>query len=340
MSELLEINRWEVKNVKTGSRLEIISSDASTSYGTLADFIVCDELTHWRTDALWVSLFSAAAKKRHCVLMVIGNAGFLDDWTYKVRESVRTDSAWYFSRLEGPVASWISPELLDEQRRILPPTAFARLWKNLWSANSGDALDEKDISAAFKHDAPMTGEETEWAFCAGLDIGISRDASAFVVLGKKHERFRLAHIEIWKPLPGQRVDLEHVENGILAAHRRFRIRLLGYDPWNCEYLSSRLAKAHVPVQQLTFSGSNLNAMATAVIDGFIARSVELYDRGSESQQLRADLRRLRVKETPAGMRLVSPRGMTTGHGDLATALAVGLVTAKEVICKTRKIGVW
>ena len=58
----------------------------------------------------------------------------------QVREAARTAKDWYFSRLDGPVASWISEKLLDEQRRMLPPAAYARLWDNVWSSGEGDAL--------------------------------------------------------------------------------------------------------------------------------------------------------------------------------------------------------
>jgi len=54
-----------------------------------------------------------------------------------VRERVRNDPSWHFSRLRGPCASWVTEKRLDEQRRILNPIDFARLWLNEWQ--SGDA---------------------------------------------------------------------------------------------------------------------------------------------------------------------------------------------------------
>ena len=49
-----------------------------------------------------------------------------------------------------------------------------------------------------------------------------------------------------------------------------------------------------------------------------------------------DLRHLRVEERSYGVRLVSDRGIN-GHGDLATALTIGLATAKN--CKSRQFAV-
>ena len=117
-----------------------------SSYGLLVDFIICDELVHWSGDgSLWHSIISTAAKRSNCLLVVISNAGFADSWQWDVRESARTDPAWLFSRLDGPQASWITPARLEEQRRMLPPMAFARLWLNQWSSGGGDALQEADV---------------------------------------------------------------------------------------------------------------------------------------------------------------------------------------------------
>ena len=124
-------------------------------YGLTPDFAVVDEVTHWRSRDLWDALLSSAAKRSTCMFVVISNAGFLDDWTWQTRELIRTDPAWYFSRLDGPVASWITPENLAEQRRLLPPTAYARLWLNEWSSDAGDALPAADIEACVTLPGPI-----------------------------------------------------------------------------------------------------------------------------------------------------------------------------------------
>ena len=142
LSKLLDVQAYKIVNRMTGSTLEIISSDAATSYGITPDFIVCDELTHWKNQDLWVSLLSSAAKKSNCILLIIANAGLGQgsSWQWLVREGCRLDPDWIFSRLDGPRASWISPKLLGEQARLLPPAAYRRLWLNEWTSSAGDAL--------------------------------------------------------------------------------------------------------------------------------------------------------------------------------------------------------
>lgn len=96
LSAILEVQKNVILNIAAhqhpgnGSTLTIFTSDVGSSYGLLADFIVCDELTHWEGDgSLWHSIISTAAKRKNCLLLVISNAGFQDSWQWSVREAAR-----------------------------------------------------------------------------------------------------------------------------------------------------------------------------------------------------------------------------------------------------------
>ena len=104
---ILDVQAYAVINKHTESKLEILSSDAASAYGLTPDFAIIDELTHWRDNELWISLFSSIAKCSDAMLVVISNAGYgSDSWQWRVKESARLSNSWY-SRLEKP-ASWIS----------------------------------------------------------------------------------------------------------------------------------------------------------------------------------------------------------------------------------------
>ena len=184
LGQILKVDQWRVSNTRTGSSMEILSSDVASSYGLLIDFAILDEVTLWPKRELFDSILSAAAKKASCMLLCIGNAGFQDSWQWEVREVIQQDEdLWYFSRLDGPQASWITPDRLAEQRRLLPPIAYRRLWLNQWSTGSGDALDHDDIQRAITERGPLTEPEEGWLYVAGLDLGLSKDASALVTVG-------------------------------------------------------------------------------------------------------------------------------------------------------------
>ena len=230
---ILDVQANRIVNSRTGSALQIISSDAPTSYGLTPDFAVVDEVTHWRSRDLWDALLSSAAKRSTCMFVVISNAGFLDDWTWQTRELIRTDPAWYFSRLDGPVASWITPENLAEQRRLLPPTAYARLWLNEWSSDAGDALPAADIEACVTLPGPILAPEQGYFYGAGLDLGIKRDHSALVVVGVQvgTGKVRIANVQSWAPPRGGQVDLAAVREAILTAHKHYKLVTLRFDPF-------------------------------------------------------------------------------------------------------------
>lgn len=189
LSNVLSLSQYKIVNKHTESEVEIITSDVASSWGLLIDFAVCDEITVWPKRDLFDSVLSAIAKRRNALLLCIGNAGFQQHWAWEVREQVRRDPDWYFSRLDGPRASWIDSKRLDEQRRLLPSIAYRRLWLNEWSAGSGDALSANDIDRAVTLKHPARRSHPGWAYFGGLDLGVSRDRAALVLIGKHVGRF-------------------------------------------------------------------------------------------------------------------------------------------------------
>jgi hypothetical protein len=356
LGEILTVEAHRVVNTAAGhpgngGTLTIEASDVGSSYGILPDLIVADELVHWQGDgSLWHSLLSSAAKRSNCLMVIISNAGFADSWQWSVREAARTDLAWLFSRLDGPCASWLTPERLAEQRRMLPAVAYARLWENQWSSGGGDALREEDVRAAFADDLqPMKGTEPGWLFVAGVDLGLTRDCSAVVVLGVpaggRAGRIRLAHNRLWRPTLGRKIDLTEVERHILSLDAQYNLETVAFDPWQAESMAQRLEAdsghrrrnalrqrfSNKPwMREIPPTAANLRDQATLIIESFADRRLQLYD----CEPLRHDLLKLRVEEKSYGLRLVSPRD-GTGHGDTFSAFALALLVAHELAGKKR-----
>ncbi|BBO32382.1 terminase large subunit domain-containing protein [Lacipirellula parvula] len=351
LAEVIEVQKLSVVNVHQthpgfGASLTVSTSDVASSYGILPDLIIADELTHWLDSAeqLFGSLISSAAKRTGCLFVIISNAGFAETWQWKLRESIRNDEDWIFRRLDGPVASWMTEKTLAEQRRLLPGLAYNRLWLNEWSSAGGDALTKEDIAAAFKDDLqPMRGDERDYIFVAGLDLGLTRDCSAVVVLavpeGGVAGKIRLAHQKQWRPTLGQKIDLIEVEQYILSLEKQYGLEFIGFDPWQAEHLAqtleadsghrrrnSRRLYGNQPwMREIPPVAANLRQQATLTIECFGDRRIQLYD----CEPLRRDLNRLRVEEKSYGCRLTSPRD-GDGHGDTFSAFALALLMAHEV----------
>jgi phage terminase large subunit-like protein len=331
LAETLECQALKVVNTRTGSALEILSSDAATSYGLNPDFLVIDELTHWKGRDLWDSLISAAAKRGHCMVVVISNAGLGmgTSWQWEVRERCRQADNWHFSRLDGPKASWITPDRLNEQRQLLPGKAFNRLWLNLWTVESGDALDASDIEGCITLPGPAAERNQNYEYIAALDLGIKHDHSALAVLGLDlvQRQVNLVHCESWSPAQfGGKVRLSDVQNAVMDLHQRFGLCGVYYDPWQAELMAEQLQAAGLWMIGVPFTAKNLDVMATTLLQMFRNRQVNLY----RDDPLIRDLCRLTIVERQQGFRLQATRD-ETGHCDRATALAMVLPHAMTAI---------
>ena len=370
----LDVQRNVVRNNETESECRFISSDVASSFGATPDFLLCDEFGHWAKRELWDSLISAAAKRERCLVSVTTNAGWQGTWQWETRQAVRNSPEWHFSRLDGPRASWITPARLDEQRRLLPPVAFARLWLNEWAPEgAGDAFDPAVIESCCVLPGPAVGPEQGRAYVLGVDLGVRRDASAAVLLSIgtgwteeiitrkpppphavrilramngeadegereyiRHEgdgRVRLCDCRVWRPSPGREVDLAAVENYIAETCKLFGAYAV-LDYHQAASMIQRLQRAVVPCEGLALSWSSHQAIATAMMDRFRDRTVELY----RDPVLLADLRALRVEENRYGFRLAAPRisagNVGTAHADAGSAFSIALWGCTRLLLPT------
>lgn len=67
---------------------------------------------------------------------------------WQLREKVEHDPAWHFS-VHSQCASWIRPEFLEEQRRLLPDHLFRMLHLNEWTTVGAEFLTWDEIEAVF-----------------------------------------------------------------------------------------------------------------------------------------------------------------------------------------------
>jgi phage terminase large subunit-like protein len=370
LDQLLTVRTNKVENERTGSVVYFTTSDVGSAYGWKdCDLFILDECTHWGTkgENLWAAMYSTAGKRKSAVVLALMNAGHGDTWQRRLRDTAAADPNWAFSELPDAVASWISPEQLADQAKYLPRLAFDRLFRNLWCDTVGDALEVADIQKCVTLSAPPSIEEG-WVFVGGVDIGIARDSSAMVVLGKhvghstqttkertvpRHVRLleelgvldtppddaewsytlgtgqlRLAHVVAWRPAGGSQVDIGEVEAAIIEANRRFNLAVVGYDPSQAEYMGQRLRKIGVPAQSIPPGPKFQQASASELLQAFKEKRIDLY----RDPTLLADLRTLRIKETQYGYRLIAPKtkdDVATGHADTASALQIALFCARR-----------
>jgi len=330
LSSVIDVQEFKIVNKSTGSWLDILASDSNTTFGRTDDFCIVDELTNWpdRGEAVWQTIWSTIPK-RGALLLIIANAGVGAgvSWQWRIREAARTGARWYFSTLDGPQASWITPDDLEEQRRMLPDLAYRRLWKNQWTTGCSDVLTTEDIAAAFAAGLPMLDRnDGTWAACGAIDGAVSRDWAAWTVTGRNAAgRYRVMTCQIWKPPRGGKIDQERIEERIAADWKALKLSYVAADPFQLEYLISRLQKRGVRIEARQQSGKNLVEQALAVVSQFSSRNVDC----PPFAPLEYDLQHSRLEERSYGLRLVSDHG-PQGHGDLLSSLSIGMAAAKEL----------
>jgi phage terminase large subunit-like protein len=325
LGELLAVQNWTIRNPATGSECGIISSDAPSAHGSRPDLAILNELSHVTKEDFAQTMMDNSAKIPHGIVCIATNAGFVGTWQWTWRELARQSERWVFSAYSRP-APWVDAAELVERERTSSKSRFRRLWWGEWVSALGDALDETDVAAMFSADVPQSDTaESGYAFVGGLDLSVSRDHSAFVAVGKHSSgRYRVARCWLWRPVAGGKVDLSQVESTIRDAHRAFRFRTVAADPFQAEYLCSRLSKAGVPIQPRPQTGKALVEQCCMLLEQINSRNLDSY----RFEPLERDLRRLQVEEKSYGMRLVAPRD-GNGHGDIMTALSIALAVGKS-----------
>lgn len=336
LASRVRIDKWAITCRATGSVCDILAADTAGASGGRPDVLVLEELVQIAKEEFVGHLLNNASKIPDGLVLVTTNAGFVGTFQWTLRELARTSDRWRFLQGNDRPPHISEHEWNVEARTRNPAARYARLFQGVWSSGVGDALDESDLLAAVDDTlGPMNGREKGFAFCSGLDLGIRHDHSALVVLGVhgQTQRVRLAACRSWAPGLGGTIDLEAVEDAVLAMHRKFRATVY-FDPFQCQLLAQRCKRQGVRMVEIPFTGQHLNRMASDLLDVFRSRRIDLFN---EPGLLR-DLRRLTIVEKSYGFRLESTRD-ADGHADKATALALALLGVPKAQ-RARPAGPW
>jgi hypothetical protein len=324
LASAVEIQVWSLVNKATGSQCSIVAADVAGSHGARPDVLVLNELSHVTKREFAENLADNAAKVPNGLVLVCTNAGFVPSWQFDWRENARTSPRWTFSALTEP-APWLDPAEIAEAEKRNSGNRFARLWSGAWLPPTGEALSPDDLQAAITLESATLKREDGYCYYAGLDIGVKRDHTSLVLSGLHYQtrRLKVCQVKDWSPGLFRKVNLAEVQDEVAAICLSFGA-LLYIDPSQAELLGQTLTAKGVQLELVPFIGKTLNEMASNLIEVFTDRTIDLFP----NKALQDDLRRLQLKETPSGWRLV-PARTAQGHGDRATALSLSILAAKR-----------
>ncbi|QDU78618.1 Phage Terminase [Polystyrenella longa] len=330
----LVVRKEYVENQLTGSRLELISSDVQSSWGILPDFVVCDELCHWEKADLWYSLLSSASKRRHCLLIVLTNAGVGRDWQWEVRENARRHHRWYFASLDGPHASWIQQESLEEQRQLLPLPVYERLWLNRWQHSDGEFVTLAEAEACRLDSLVYCDRgEPQYEYIAAIDYAEKRDYTVGIVLHCEGERLIVDRMDVVVPSANEPTPVAWVEEWMHEIASSFSVQRFIIDEYQLLGTIQRLENEY-PIQRFEFAGSRGNhELAMLLRQLIVGRRVRWYSGcgqisgGERQDDLETELASLLLKQLGRGRIRIDHQSRLGYHDDRAFALGAACLYA-------------
>lgn len=321
----LRFRQNTIENPANGSRLDLISSDIASSFGLTPDFVICDELSHWPSEGLWHSLASAAAKKPHCLLAVLTNAGVGRGWQWQVREAARTRPEWYFSTLDGPQAPWIKASDLEEQRAILPASVYDRLWNNRWQDAAGDFLTAAEVAACRDERlAERSRGRAGVRYVAAIDYAEKQDLTAAVLLHREADRLVVDRLDVAVPKADAPTLVSWVEDWIIRTATAFPAVTFVIDEHQLVGTMQRFGRRHHFIRFPFAGGKGNHELALTLRRLIVHRQLAWYAGcgarpDDPADDLETELASLVLRQSSSGrVRFDHPSG---GHDDRAFALA-------------------
>jgi len=327
-------DRGDTRHVEGGSRIRVIAADVPGAWGlggTHARFrVYCEELSEWRDEALWSALASATGKAPDAQIVIASNAGFDREraWQYKIRETARTKSWGYLYAPAGPHASWISPDWVEQQRSLLPPIAYERVIENRWTSQSGDYITRTQWRRLVEPGLRPVTTGTHSRHWGGLDLGLTRDRTAFAVVHIEGDHVVLDALETWEGTPDDPVSILAVENSVADAYRRFPGLQVAADPWQAEGTVQKLARAGLRIDKFRFSQSSIAQLSRVLYECVQDESLRVYD----DPGLEEEVLGLQVRQTAEGWRFDHRSG---GYSDRVVALSMALQAAVKTRSSAR-----
>ena len=157
-----------------------------------------------------------------------------------------------------------------------------------------------------------------------VDFAPKHDYTARVSVSIQGDRLVLVGHRIWKPLPGEPLDLEEtVERDLRECYSRGNCAAIVCDPFQMHGSITRLAKAQLPIREIPQSVPNTTAFGQALYDALKGRNLRMYP----SRDLREQALAAVAVETGRAWRLAKEK--TNKKIDAIVALAMAVHTCIE-----------
>jgi phage terminase large subunit-like protein len=314
-----------------------LSAESRGRHGLNASCVVFDELWNQRSYDLWESLTHSPARKQplHFCITYAGLNPVKGNLLYDLYQTGKagTDPGMLFTWFEGEgtgpnsanPASWISPEYLAQQKRRLPESRYTRMHCSSWTTGESSFLTKDDVDASLDTSLSNQASGTGFAYFAGLDIGLTNDASVVTVCHRdpSTDEVILDHVRTWKGKANSPVILDEIERHLFDLGQRFnRLDKILFDPYQAVSIAQRLLEKGLPMEQFNFSANNITRLTQNLFQLFKNGRIKLF----EYDPLTNELLTVKIVEKNYGFRIDHERGQ---HDDHVISLGLAALAAVE-----------
>lgn len=314
-----------------GAWVRVLNLSDSGAWG-LRDvrWLVLDEFAQWPETRgarrVYTAVRTTVQKTPGCRLVILTSAGEPSHWSYTtVFRHAQNDPTWRVHEVPGPVP-WQSPEELESIRAEFAsdPSAYDRLILNRWTEAEDRAIRPEDYEACLRQ-RRVTGPQPGVKYLITVDIGIRHDATAMAICHAEPfdagdpsgpKRVVTDHIERWKGSRRKPVQVKRVEDWLATKAPQWNGATVYADPTQFVGSLQNLNRRGVRAKEWPFTSSSVGQVATALVQAFRNRQIEVPD----IPALREELLAVRLRESSPGVTRLDHD--PNGHDDQAVVLGM------------------
>ena len=289
---LVKIYKDAIERIDGSGVYRALARDSSGSHGLNPSCVIWDELWNQPDYELWEALTHSPTRGSpfHFIVSYAGyqaRSGNLlwDIYSRGLRGEDPNMFMFWRSGDEANLASWITPEYLERQRRRLPYHIYRRLHENDWStaeATKVFRIPQECWQGAFENcisDRIYPGN----AYCVGIDLAKVRDFTAWAIIRKDVTPFRL--VDFGK-LP--HIDYVRQVELLTATLQRFGNPKALVDVGAAGTAVVELMREHgLKVEEFKFTSESKSRVVTDLAVGFEQRKLLLPSSGRTLDENRA-----------------------------------------------------
>jgi hypothetical protein len=342
LNDLIEIVEGRIRNKHEPRKVRTIiesTGSAGEAQGPTPDLLILNELVHVDKWGVMEAHMQNADGVPNGVVIISTNAGVKGTAAHVWRKNAIKNPKRWSVHLWSQPTPWVRPEDIEDAKRRDPiGVETSRLWYGKWVSGTGNAVSEEEIDSCFVLEGPSLEPDNGWMYLGGLDLGVSHDHAAVVILGinRQDQRICVATMKAWVPnmkieSGKEEVDLMDVERFCIEMHRRYRISWLGYDPAaGGSFMAQRLRKINLPMREAKFSSTTVQtAMATSFVQAVKDGKLECYE--DSEGRLRRDFGKFAIEHKPPSRYKLVAVADEFGHADVGVALVLQLPKAMEML---------